>query len=56
MNKSNSIELIDRTDSSEKTKFRFNEITKIENYFHEVINQGKPCSKKLSNMLLLLIT
>ena len=33
MNKSNSIELIDRTDSSEKTKFRFNEITKIENYF-----------------------
>ena len=48
MNKNNSIELIDRTDSSEKTKFRFNEITKIENYFHEVINQGKPCSKKLS--------
>ena len=39
MNKSNSIEAIDRTDLSEQTKFRFDEISKIENYFHEEINQ-----------------
>ena len=48
MNESNSIELIDRTDLSEQTKFRLDEISKIENYFHEEINQRKPCSKKLS--------
>ena len=48
MNKSNSIEAIDRTDLSEQTKFRLDEISKIENYFIEDINQRKPCSKKLS--------
>ena len=48
MNKSNSIEAIDRTDLSEQTKFRLDEISKIENYFHEEINQRKSCSKKLS--------
>ena len=48
MNKSNSIEAIDRTDLSEKTKFRLDEISKIENYFHEEIHQRKSCSKKLS--------
>ena len=48
MNKSNSIELIDRTDLSEQTKFRLDEISKIENYFIEEINQRKSCSKKLS--------
>ena len=41
MNKSNSIELIDRTDLPERTKFRLDEISKIENYFHEEINQRK---------------
>ena len=41
MNKSNSIEAIDRTDLSEQTKFRFDEISKIENYFHEEINQER---------------
>ena len=39
MNKSNSIEAIDGTDLSEQTKYRFDEISKIENYFHEEINQ-----------------
>ena len=41
MNKSNSIEAIGRTDLSEQTKFRLDEISKIENYFHEDINQRK---------------
>ena len=48
MNKSNSIEAIDKTDLSEQTKFRLDEISKTENYFHEEINQRKSCSKKLS--------
>ena len=33
MNKGNSIEAIDKTDLSEKTKFWLNVISKIENYF-----------------------
>ena len=49
MNKCNSIEAIDKTDLSEQTKFSLDEISKIENYFIEEINQRKSCSKKLSN-------
>ena len=48
MNKSNSIRAIDKTDLSEQTKFQLDEISKIENYFIEEINQRKSCSKKLS--------
>ena len=48
MNKCNSIEGIDRTDLSEQTKFRLDEISKIENYFIEEINHRISCSKKLS--------
>ena len=48
MNKSNSIGAIDKTNLSEQTKFRLDEISKIENYFIEEINQRKSCSKKLS--------
>ena len=48
MNKCNSIEVIDKTNLSEQTKFRLDEISKIENYFIEEINQRKSCSKKLS--------
>ena len=48
MNKSNSIEAIDKTDLSEQTKFWVDERSKIENYFIEEINQRKSCSKKLS--------
>ena len=33
---------------SEQTKFRLSEIIRIENYFHQEINQRKLCSKKLS--------
>ena len=48
MNKSNFIKAIDKTNSSEQTKFRLDEISKIENSFIEEINQRKSCSKKLS--------
>ena len=48
MNKNNSIETIDGTDLSEQTKFRLDEISKIENYFIEEINQRKSCSRKSS--------
>ena len=39
---------IDKTNLTDQTKFRLNEITKIENYFIKEINQRKPCSRKLS--------
>ena len=48
MNESNSIETIDRTKLTEETNFHLDEMMKIENYFHEEINQRKSCSKKLS--------
>ena len=48
MNESNSIEAIDITDLSGQTKFRLDEISKIENYFIKEINQRKSCSKKLT--------
>ena len=39
---------IGKTKLSDQTKFRLDEIKKIENYFHEEINQRKLCSKKLN--------
>ena len=48
MNKSNSIEAIDKTNVINQVKFRLDEISKIEIYFTEEINQRKSCSKKLS--------
>ena len=42
-----SIERINRTNLTEETKFRLDEISKIENYFHEEINQRKSCSKEI---------
>ena len=48
MNKSNSIEAIDKTNLTNQTRFQLDEISKIENYFIEEINQRKLCSKKLS--------
>ena len=47
MDKSNSIEAIDKTNLSEQTKFQLDEISKIENYFIKETNQRKSCSKKL---------
>ena len=48
MNESNSIEAINRTNLTEQTKFRLDELSKIDNYFHKEINQRKSYSKKLS--------
>ena len=38
---------IDKTNLSDQTKFRSDEIRKIENYVNSEINQRKLCSKKL---------
>ena len=48
MNKCDSTEAIDKTNLPEQTKFRLDEVSKIENYFIEKINQRKSCSQKLS--------
>ena len=48
MNESNSIKAIDKTNLSDQTKFQLDEISKIENYFMEEINQRKSCSRKSS--------
>ena len=48
MNESNSIKAIVKTNFTEQTKVRLGEIIRIENYFHQKINQRKSCSKKLS--------
>ena len=48
MNKSHSIEAIEKTNLTYQTKFRLDEISQIENYFIEEINQRKSCSKKLT--------
>ena len=39
---------IDKTNLIDQSKFRLNEISKIEKYFNSKINQRKSCSKKLS--------
>ena len=39
---------IDTTNLTGQTKYRLNEITKIEDYFNQEITQRKLCSKKLS--------
>ena len=46
--KNNSLETIDKTVLSEKTKFQLSETIGIENYFYQEINQRKSCSKKLN--------
>ena len=51
MNKSNIIETIDKKNLSEQTKFRLAEMSKIENYFIEEINQRKLCNKKLNKFV-----
>ena len=42
---------IDKTNLADQTKFRLNEITKIENYFNSEIYQLKLFSKKLSKYI-----
>ena len=46
MNESNSIKAIDKKNLANQTKFRLDEISKIENYFIEEVNQRKSCSEK----------
>ena len=48
MNESNSIEIIDKTNLTNQTKFWLDEISKTDNYFIEEINQRKSFSKKLT--------
>ena len=48
MNESNSIEAIGKTNLTNQTKFRLDEISKNENYFIEEINKRKSYSKTLS--------
>ena len=48
INKSDSIDAIDKTNLTNQMKFRLDEISKIENCFIEEINQIKSCSRKLS--------
>ena len=55
MNESNSVEAIDVRKLTNQTKFRLDEIRKIENDFIKEINQRKSCSKKLSMLLFLII-
>ena len=38
---------IEKTNLADLTKYILNEITKIEDYFNQEINQRKLCSKKL---------
>ena len=47
MSECNSIEAIDKTNLTNQTTFRLDEISKIVNYFHEGINLRKSSSKKL---------
>ena len=42
---------INKINLSEQTKFRLDEISKIENYFIKEINQRKSCSQKLNKYI-----
>ena len=42
---------IDKTNLTDQTKYRLNEITKIENYFDQEINESKTSGKKLSKFV-----
>ena len=50
----NSLETIDKTNLSKQTKFQLDEISKIENYFIQEINQRKSCSQKLNIVILII--
>ena len=54
INECNSIEIIDKTNLTEQAKFGLDEISKIEDYFIEEINQRKSCSKKWNKILIVL--
>ena len=56
MNECNSIKTINRTNLTDQTRFRLNEISKIGNYFNQGIKGQKLNSKKLSKYVANLIT
>ena len=39
-----------RTNLTDQTKFRLNEVSKIQNYFNQEINQRKSHSKKIQQI------
>ena len=47
---------INKINLSKQTKFRLSEIIRVQNYFHQEINQRKSYSKKLSKYVTFLIT
>ena len=47
----NSIEVIDKKNLSEQTKFRLSEIIGIENYFYQEINDRKSYIRKLNKYI-----
>ena len=51
MNEIKSIETIDRINLTDQTKFRLNEISKIENCFNQQIKERKLNSKRLNKYL-----
>ena len=55
MNKSNSIEAIDKTDLSEQTKFRVDEISNIKNILSKKLIKENHVVKNQVNTLLFLI-
>ena len=55
MNKSNSVEAMGKANLTNQTKFRLDEVSKIENYFIEEINQRKSYSKKISKCVAVLL-
>ena len=48
MNKSNSIETINKTNLIDQTKFTLSEVSKVERYFNQEIKGRKSNSKRLS--------
>ena len=46
---------INKINLSEQTRFQLDEISKIEKYFIEEINQRKSCSQKLSILILVVL-
>ena len=42
---------IHKTNLTDQTKYRLNEISKIENYFNSEVSQRKSCIKKLSKYI-----
>ena len=51
MNECSSVEVIDTSNLSDKTKFRLNEIIKVEDYFNSKTQERNIMCKKLSKYI-----